>query len=83
MQKCKCGSDIHPKRIELGYSNCVNCSTEKKKAGIQIINHKTGNEIQIVSEETAFQFNQISSRSSYGVMNGVRSKPANYRIKTQ
>jgi len=72
--KCKCGSDIHPKRSNLGYRTCVNCSTEEKKAVIQINNHKTGNEIQIVDQETARQFNFLASRSSFGVSTGVKGK---------
>ena len=72
--KCKCGSDIHPKRSNLGYRTCVNCSTEEKKAVIQINDHKTGNEIQIVDQETARQFNFLASRSSFGVSTGVKGK---------
>ena len=71
---CKCNSEIHPKRIELGYKTCTRCSTEEMKAGIQIINHKTGNEIQIVDQETARQFNFLASRSSFGVSTGVKGK---------
>lgn len=77
MHKCKCGSEIHPKRIELGYRTCVNCSTEERKAVIQIVNHKTGNEIQIVDQRTAEEFNRISSRGSYGVMNGIKETSRN------
>jgi len=72
--KCKCNSDIHPKRIELGYKTCTRCSIEEMKAGIQIINHKTGNEIQIVDQETARIFNHLASRSSFGVSTGVKGK---------
>lgn len=72
MHKCKCGSEIHPKRFELGYKTCTNCSTEERKAGIPIINHKTGNEIQIVDQKTATEFYRIANRSSYGVMNGIK-----------
>jgi hypothetical protein len=72
--KCKCNSDIHPKRIELGYKTCTGCSTEERKAVIQINNHKTGNEIQIVDQETARQFNFLASRSSFGVSTGVKGR---------
>lgn len=48
---CRCGSPMHPVRLELGYKNCVNCSTTKTYSYIPIIEHKTGNSIQIVSQE--------------------------------
>lgn len=72
--KCKCDLDIHPKRYELGYRTCIGCSTEQKVAGIQINNHKTGNEIQIVDQATAKNFNYLASRSSYGVSTGIKGK---------
>jgi hypothetical protein len=72
--KCKCGSEIHPKRFALGYKTCINCSSEERKAVIQISNHKTGNEIQIVSQETAREFNHLASRSSFGVSTGVKGR---------
>jgi hypothetical protein len=70
--QCKCGSEIHPKRSELGYKICVDCSTEERKAVIQISNHKTGNEIQIVDQATAEEFNFLASRTSFGVSTGLR-----------
>lgn len=48
---CRCGSQMHPVRIELGYTKCVKCSTMKTYSYIPIIEHKTGNTIQIVSQE--------------------------------
>ena len=69
---CKCGLEIHPRRFELGYKTCINCSSEEKKAVIQISNHKTGNEIQIVDRQTAEEFNFISSRKSFGISTGMK-----------
>jgi hypothetical protein len=48
---CKCGSEVHPVRIELGYRSCVSCSQVKTYSYVPIIEHKTGNTIQIVSQE--------------------------------
>ena len=48
---CKCGQDIHPVRLELGYKSCVKCSQVKTYRYKPIIEHKTGNTIQIVSQE--------------------------------
>ncbi len=48
--KCKCTNVIPEGRIALGYRNCVSCSTTELYSYIPIINHKTGNTIQIVSQ---------------------------------
>ena len=42
---------MHPVRLGLGYKNCVSCSTTQTYSYIPIIEHKTGNSIQIVSQE--------------------------------
>jgi hypothetical protein len=48
---CRCGNELHPVRLGLGYKSCVDCSTTKTYSYIPIIEHKTGNTIQIVSQE--------------------------------
>ena len=48
--KCKCKNIIPKGRIALGYRNCVKCSTTELYSYVPIINHKTGNTIQIVSQ---------------------------------
>ena len=50
---CKCGTTVHPIRLELGYKTCVKCSTTKTYSYVPIIEHKTGNTIQIVSQEVS------------------------------
>ena len=50
---CKCGTPVHPVRLELGYKNRVSCSTTKTYSYVPIITHKTGNTIQIVSQEVS------------------------------
>ena len=47
---CKCGNAVHPVGLELGYKNCVSCSTTETYSYVPIITHKTGNTIQIVSQ---------------------------------
>jgi hypothetical protein len=42
---------LHQVRVDLGYRSCVSCSTTKTYSYIPIIEHKTGNTIQIVSQE--------------------------------
>lgn len=79
--KCKnCLEEIHPKRVELGYTNCVNCSDEIKWSCIPVINHKTGNEIQIVKDpEVAAEFMAKSARIGFGTLRGISSS---YKQKT-
>jgi hypothetical protein len=63
---------MHPKRRELGYSNCVKCSTEEKWSGVQVVHHKTGNEIQVVKDpEVAAEFVAKSTRSGFGALKGM------------
>jgi len=46
---CKCGNPVHPVRLELGYKNCVSCSTTQTYSYVPIITHT----IQIVSQEVS------------------------------
>ena len=50
---CKCGTEVHPVRLKLGYKTCMPCSTTKTYSYVPIIEHKTGNTIQIVSQEVS------------------------------
>mgnify|MGYP001298274859 CR=1 FL=1 len=69
---CKCGNTVHPVRLELGYKNCVSCSTTKTYSYVPIITHKTGNTIQIVPKHVADNINKLASRKGYGVMTGMK-----------
>ena len=44
----KCNHNIPQARLDLGYTVCVECSTEEKLGCIDTINHKTGNTIQVM-----------------------------------
>ena len=48
---CRCGNELHQVRINLGYNKCVQCSDVQQVSYVPIIEHKTGNSIQIVSQE--------------------------------
>tara|TARA_R110001632_G_scaffold115579_4_gene227022 strand:- start:604 stop:831 length:228 start_codon:yes stop_codon:yes gene_type:complete len=63
---CRCGQEVHPVRIEYGYSTCVDCSKTKRLACTPITHHKTGNTIQIVSQELAEVLAKSSRRKGYG-----------------
>jgi len=71
--KCKnCLNDINPKRLELGYKICIDCSNEPKWSSVPVINHKTGNEIQIVKDpEVAAEFMAKTARVGFGTMRGI------------
>ena len=63
---CKCGAPIHPVRQKYGYTTCVNCSGVQRVASAPITNHKTGNTIQIVSQELSAAIYKASRRKGYG-----------------
>ena len=84
MNCTSCGQHIHPRRYDMGYRTCINCSTEERWSGVPIINHKTGNEIQIVKDpEVAAEFIAKSARIGFGTLRGMTSsykKPTNSNI---
>ena len=55
MKYCKCGSVLHPVRVELGYNKCVQCSDIQQVSYIPIIANKQVLEVQIVSQELSAQ----------------------------
>lgn len=70
--KCtKCKNEIPAKRVELGYKDCVDCSTTEAYSCVDIVYHKTGNTIQVMDKETADAINKLSRRSGFGVMRGM------------
>lgn len=77
---CKCGNAIPQKRTELGYKECVNCSTVEAHGCIDIIYHKTGNTIQITDKQTAERMRLLSRRSGFGILRGMRAgKTSTYK----
>ena len=68
--KCKCNNTIPQGRLDLGYTTCVNCSTVEKYGCAPLINHKTGNTIQIMSQSEAEQISRSTRRRGYGTMLG-------------
>ena len=63
---CKCGAPVHPVRQKYGYKTCVDCSGVQRVASAPITNHKTGNTIQIVSQELSAAIYKASRRKGYG-----------------
>ena len=68
--KCKCGDIIPEPRVELGYKQCVQCSTVEQYGCAPLINHKTGNSIQIMSNQDAARIAKLTQRRGYGTMLG-------------
>ena len=66
MKKCKCNNIIPQGRLALGYTSCVECSTTQPYGCVSITYHKTGNTIQLVSQETADAIFKSSRRKGYG-----------------
>lgn len=65
---CKCGDELHPVRIKYGYNSCVSCSNVERYGCAPVINHKTGNSIQILSREDAIKIAKLTRRKGYGTM---------------
>tara|TARA_Y100000004_G_C8796882_1_gene361698 strand:- start:175 stop:384 length:210 start_codon:yes stop_codon:yes gene_type:complete len=66
--KCKCGQVIPQGRLDLGYKVCVKCSTVQRYGCAPVINHKTGNSIEILSREDAETIAKLTRRKGYGTM---------------
>jgi hypothetical protein len=53
-----------------GFRVCVNCSTVEMYGCAPLINHKTGNSIQIMSSSDARKIAKLTRRKGYGTMLG-------------
>ena len=67
MSSCsRCSSKVPKARIDMGYTICINCSTEEKKMGHVIYPHKTGGYVQVVDSQTYQDLNRIDRRGYKG-----------------
>ena len=67
MSSCsRCDVEVPQARIDMGYTICINCSTEQKKMGHVIYPHKTGGYVQVVDSETYQDLNRIDRRGYKG-----------------
>jgi len=69
--KCKCKNTIPQGRLVLGFKVCVSCSSVEAYGCAPVINHKTGNSIQIMSSADAKKIAKLTRRKGYGTMLGV------------
>lgn len=63
IHQCKvCGTEIHPKRVALGYPDtCLNHSSTQRYSGLVIADAKATNSIQIIrNPETAKHLDHLS-----------------------
>ena len=65
---CKCKNIIPDGRVSLGYKVCINCSDTEAYGCAPLINHKTGNSIQIMSSSDAAIIAKLTRRRGYGTM---------------
>jgi hypothetical protein len=78
---CTCGYHIPDARVKLGFKDCVSCSSQEKYGFINIINHKTGNTIQVMPREQAENINKVGDRKRFGTILKGGSKNTNYNPK--
>lgn len=76
-----CGTTIPTKRSDLGYKTCIDCSTTEAYGCVNIINHKTGNTVQVMSREQASAINKIGDRKRFGTILRGGSKSDSYNPK--
>jgi hypothetical protein len=77
MAFCKCGDEIHPKRIEIldkmGKAHtCLSCSTTQKVGGFMSTEGKTERTIIIAEMDTINTLHKLSARAGTGVSKGVK-----------
>ena len=75
----KCNHNIPQARLDLGYTVCVNCSTEEKLGCIDTIHHKTGNTIQVMSREDADQASKLTKRAGFGILRSMSGGKSSQR----
>ena len=68
--RCKCDKVIPEGRVNLGFKVCVSCSSVEAYGCAPVINHKTGNSIQIMSARDAERIARLTRRKGYGTMLG-------------
>lgn len=76
---CKCGSEIHPKRVEFLQKHnkamsCISCAekTVEKLGGFMSTEGKTERTIIIAPMSTVANLQKLSARAGTGVSRGVK-----------
>ena len=79
----KCKHNIPQARLDLGYTECVECSTVEKLGCIDTINHKTGNTIQVMSRGDADQASKLTKRAGFGTLRAITKGSSQRKTKYQ
>jgi len=77
----KCNHNIPQARLNLGYTECVDCSTVQKLGCIDTINHKTGNSIQVMSREDADKASKLTQRAGFGILRSMSGGSSQRKLK--
>ena len=77
----KCNHNIPQARLDLGYTECVDCSTVQKLGCIDTINHKTGNSIQVMSREDADKASKLTQRAGFGILRSMSGGSSQRKAK--
>ena len=76
MHKCSmCNTEIDNARVDMGYTQCILCSSEEKVRCHTIYPHKTGGYIQVVSKKDSENLNRLDRRGYSGVKKAKNYKP--------
>ncbi len=77
----KCNHNIPQARLDLGYTECVDCSTVQKLGCIDAIHHKTGNTIQVMSREDADKASKLTKRAGFGILRSMSGGSSQRKAK--
>jgi len=77
----KCNHNIPQARLDLGYTVCVDCSTEEKLGCIDAIHHKTGNTIQVMPSEDADKASKLTQRAGFGILRSMAGGSSQRKAK--
>lgn len=77
MNCTKCNTQIPQKRYQLGFRECVSCSEVETYGCVDIVYHKTGNTVQVMSKDQAASINKYS-RKRFGTVLKGGSKSTTY-----
>lgn len=76
----KCNTPMPSKRKALGFVHCVKCSEVDTYGCVDIVYHKTGNTVQVMTKEQAASINK-HSRKRFGTVLKGGSKSTTYNPK--
>lgn len=70
----KCNSDMPKARFDLGYRDCVQCSTVEPYGHVHILSSKTADTIQVLPADVAERANRYAQRNSNGMLKIISDK---------